>query len=87
MSHAPFVVQNPNAPIANLRPPADVEDWRMERRFHMLAQVENQFASQRGAQAAVDHRAVYDKTLRMMNSRYKDSFNLDAEPPGRGIAT
>ena len=27
MSYAPFVVQNPNAPIANLRPPKDVEDW------------------------------------------------------------
>ena len=44
MSYAPFVVQNPNAPIANLRPPKDVEGWRMERRLHMLGQVENQFA-------------------------------------------
>ena len=25
MSHSPFVVQNPNAPIANLKPPADVD--------------------------------------------------------------
>jgi hypothetical protein len=81
MSHAPFVVQDPNAPIANLRPPSDVEPWRMERRFHMLGQVENQFVAQRGAQAAVDHRAVYEKTLRMMNSRYSDSFNLASESP------
>ena len=63
MSYAPFVVQNPNAPIANLRPPKDVESWRMERRLEMLGQVENQFASQRRAQAAVDHKAVYAKTL------------------------
>ena len=47
MSYAPFVVQNPNAPIANLQPPKDVETWRMERRLQMLEQVENQFASQR----------------------------------------
>ena len=26
MSYAPFVVQNPNAPIANLRPPKDVDE-------------------------------------------------------------
>ncbi len=26
MSYAPFVVQNPNAPIANLRPPKEVDD-------------------------------------------------------------
>ena len=35
---------------------------------------------QRAAQAAVDHKAVYAKTLRMMNSRYQDTFNLDHEP-------
>ena len=80
MSYAPFVVQNPNAPIANLRPPQDVDGLRMGRRFEMLGLVENQFVAQRRAQAAVDHKAVYAKTLRMMNSRYQDSFNLDREP-------
>jgi hypothetical protein len=79
MSYAPFVVQNPNAPIANLRPPQDVDGLRMGRRFEMLGLVENQFVAQRRAQAAVDHKAVYAKTLRMMNSRYQDSFNLDRE--------
>jgi hypothetical protein len=79
MSYAPFVVQNPNAPIANLRPPKDVEGWRLDRRLHMLGQVENQFLGQRKAQAAVDHKAVYAKTLRMMNSRYQDAFNLERE--------
>ena len=79
MSYAPFVVQNPNAPIANLRPPQDVDGLRMGRRFDMLGLVENQFVAQRRAQAAVDHKAVYAKTLRMMNSRYQDSFNLDRE--------
>jgi hypothetical protein len=80
MSYAPFVVQNPNAPIANLSPPKDVEGWRMDRRLKMLGQVEDQFASVRHAQGAIDHKAVYGKTLRMMNSRYQDSFNLDQEP-------
>jgi hypothetical protein len=82
MSYAPFVVQNPNAPIANLKPPQNVEPWRMQRRLQMLGQVENQFASQRRAQAALDHKAVYGKTLRMMNSQYQNCFNLDGEPDG-----
>ena len=79
MSYAPFVVQNPNAPIANLKPPKDVEAWRMDRRLRMLGQVENQFIAQRKAQAALDHKAVYSKTLRMMNSKYQDAFNLEKE--------
>jgi hypothetical protein len=80
MSYSPFVVQNPNAPIANLRPPGDVDEIRLSRRLHMLGQVENQFLATRRAQGAVDHKAVYGKTLRMMNSRYQDAFNLDREP-------
>ncbi len=79
MSYAPFVVQNPNAPIANLKPPKDVDEWRMKRRLSMLSQVENQFTATRKAQAALDHKAVYSKTLRMMNSTYQDAFNLSKE--------
>src|SRR5262249_42862967 len=79
MSYAPFVVQNPNAPIANLRPPREVEDWRLERRLRMLGQTENQFVAQRKSQAGVDHKSVSAKTLRMMNSRSQDAFNLDRE--------
>jgi len=80
MSYSPFVVQNPNAPVANLKPAADVDQDRMARRLRMLSQVENQFIANRKAQAAVDHKAVYDKTLRMMNSRHKNLFNLETEP-------
>ena len=81
MSYAPFVVQNPNAPIANLKAPKDVEGWRLDRRLQMLGQVENSFIATRHAQGAADHKAVYAKTLRMMNSHYQEAFNLDREKP------
>ena len=74
MSFSPFVIQNPNAPIANLKPPADVDAQRFDRRLDMLGQVENDFIAQRRSQMAVDHKAVYGKTIRMMNSKYKDIF-------------
>jgi len=80
MSYTPFMVQNPNAPIANLAPPADVDELRLDRRLQLLSRVENDFIKQRGAQPAVDHKAVYAKTIRMMNSKYKDIFKLDNEP-------
>src|SRR5208282_223971 len=66
MSFSPFVIQNPNAPIANLKPPADVDAERFDRRLEMLGQVENDFIAQRRNQLAVDHKAVYGKTIRMM---------------------
>jgi hypothetical protein len=80
MAHSPFVVQNPNAPVANLLPPPGVDLARMERRRQMLQISENNFIAQKRGQGAVDHKAVYAKTLRMMNSRYTTAFKLDDEP-------
>ncbi|MFO0956207.1 MAG: DUF1501 domain-containing protein [Isosphaeraceae bacterium] len=77
MAHSPFVVNNPTAKIANLNPPDDVNEMRMERRLGMLSMVEKNFASSKRGQAPIDHRAVYDKTVRMMTSKYTDAFRLD----------
>ncbi len=80
MAHSPFVVNNPNGKIANLEPPKDINQMRMSRRVQMLGLTEDNFAAQKRGQGAVDHKAVYAKTLRMMNSRYTDAFKLDKEP-------
>jgi hypothetical protein len=81
MADAPFMVQNPNAPIANLQPPAGVDLERQGRRLALLGQVEKGFISQKRGSAAVDHQAVYAKTVRMMNSRYTRAFRLADEDP------
>jgi hypothetical protein len=81
MTHAPFFIQNPNAPIANLLPPAGINEMRMARRLHMLGMVEDNFSSQRRGQSAVDHKAVYKKTIRMMNSQYTRALKLDDASP------
>ena len=80
MSHSPFMVQNPNAPIANLQPPAGVDEMRQDRRLRMLSMVEKNFLSQKRGQAADDHKAVYAKTVRMMNSQYTKALQIDKEP-------
>jgi hypothetical protein len=80
MAHAPFVVQNPTQPIANLLPPKGVDDLRMGRRLQMLGLVEDSFVQQRRGEAAKDHKSVYLKTVRMMKSRYTQAFRLDDEP-------
>jgi hypothetical protein len=78
MAHAPFVVQNPTARIANLSPPTNVPAPRMERRLSMLNMVETDFLAQKRGQAAVDHKSVYAKTIRMMKSRYTEAFRLES---------
>lgn len=80
MSHAPFFIQSPTSPIANLRPPQGVNDVRMGRRLNLLGSVEDNFRSQNRGQSATDHKAVYLKTVKMMNSQYTRGFRLDDEP-------
>ena len=79
MAHAPFVVQNPDSRIQNLQLPRGVESFRMGNRLKLLAMMENQFIVQRPGGAANDHRAVYEKTVRMMKSRQIEALDLDRE--------
>jgi hypothetical protein len=80
MSHSPFMVQNPNAPVANLLPPNGVGFDRQERRLAMLSMVENNFLAQKRGQASKDHKDVYFKTVKMMNSQYTRALSLKDEP-------
>lgn len=79
MAHAPFVVQNPGSPIQNLQPPGGLSELRMNARLQFLSDMENQFIKDGRGIAATDHRAVYEKTVRMMNSKQLEAFKLDQE--------
>ncbi len=80
MTHAPFMVQNPNAPISNMKPPSGVDDMRMNRRLNMLSMVEHNFMQSRRGGMPGDHKAVYAKTVRMMSSQYNRAFKIEEEP-------
>ena len=80
MTHAPFMIGNPTAPIANLKPPGDVNADRLHRRVTMLGLAEDSFGREKRGQGAADHKAVYQKTLAMMNGPQTKVFNLDDEP-------
>ncbi len=78
MSHAPFAINNPNGRVANLVAP--VEDQRMRRRLGFLELVENRFINEGRGNAALGHREVYSKSLKLMNSSYTNAFSLEGEP-------
>jgi hypothetical protein len=81
MAHSPFFVSSPTGEISNLKPPGGVDELRMGRRLNMLGLVEDSFGRQKRGQAAADHKSVYLKTVKMMNSQYTRAFHLDEEPP------
>jgi hypothetical protein len=79
MAHAPFVVQNPGSPIQNLTPPGGLAGFRMDNRLTMQRLMDDEFLRQDRGIAAKDHRDVYEKTVKMMNSKRLDAFKLDSE--------
>jgi Protein of unknown function (DUF1501) len=80
MTHAPFMIGNPTAPIANLKPPGDVNADRLHRRVTMLGLAEDSFGREKRGQGAADHKAVYAKTLNMMNGPQTKVFDVKSEP-------
>ncbi|GAC1465656.1 MAG: DUF1501 domain-containing protein [Isosphaeraceae bacterium] len=80
MAHSPFMVQDPNSPVANLLPPQGIDESRQERRLQMLSLVENNFLAQKRGPASKDHKDVYFKTVKMMSSQYTKALKLDDEP-------
>jgi hypothetical protein len=80
MAHSPFFISSPTSEIDNLRPPGGVDELRLGRRLDLLGAQEERFRRQNRGQAAADHKAVYLKTVKMMNSQFTRAFRLDEEP-------
>jgi hypothetical protein len=79
MAHAPFVVQNPGSPIQNLTPPGGLAGFRIDNRLALQRLMDEEFIRQDRGIAAKDHKDIYDKTVKMMNSKRLDAFKLDGE--------
>jgi hypothetical protein len=77
MDYEPFVVANPGQLPANVALPTSAE--RFARRRNLLKRLETQF-SETGAQELVEsHRAIYDKSARLVLSPDVKAFNIADE--------
>lgn len=79
VAHSPFVVDDPNRPIDNLKYPTGVDEDRFDARMALLAQQEKDFGKQTGGDEVKAHQAVYFKAVKMMRSPLVKSFNLEEE--------
>lgn len=76
-AHDPFVVTSASRPPTNTQPTTDAARYR--RRLGLLGQLEGASSATDEALIA-DHRALYEKTSRMILSSQMEAFKLDAEP-------
>jgi hypothetical protein len=81
MNYAPFTVQNPGQPPANIRPPDIVggDMDRVRRRQRLFYDVEDGFIKDKRGDAALAHSEVYKKAFSLVASPRGKVFNLSSE--------
>ena len=84
MNYAPFTVQNPGQPPANIKAPEllgrDTEQMeRVARRRRLFLSVEDQFTADKRGEASKSHSDIYDKAYKLIASPLSKVFNLGSE--------
>jgi hypothetical protein len=77
VQYDPFDIQNPNTPPTNTRPTTDVT--RYQRRLDLLDRLQADFARQ-APQEVADHKKLYDRAAKMIQSAEMKAFDLSQEP-------
>jgi hypothetical protein len=84
MNYAPFTVQNPGQPPANIRPPDSLgkekdQEERINRRRRMFYTVEDEFILEKRGEAAQSHHDIYKKAFSLVASPRGKVFDLSGE--------
>jgi hypothetical protein len=94
MSYAPFAVQNPGQPPANVRPPGTVDEMRVHRRQQLFYEVESTFtaslapyqsakAREKNPNASMAHTDIYRRAFSLVaDHEARKAFNLGGESAG-----
>ena len=79
--NAPFVVNDPRRPPDNMEYHDAVGQDRVERRLELLAELQKGFAQRSGEAVTAGHDDMFAKAKRLMDSRLRETFDLDREKP------
>ncbi|MCS6851952.1 MAG: DUF1501 domain-containing protein [Gemmataceae bacterium] len=84
MMYAPFTVQNPGQPPANIRPPnelgsGDLATERIRRRQRLLYTLEDNFINAKSGEAAQSHSDIYTKAFSLIVSPRGKVFDFSGE--------
>lgn len=80
VEYDPFVVDNPSQPVANLNPPAGIDNRRRDSRLSLLDRLNREFESDRGDDAVAPHRNMFERAKRLMDTPKNRAFDVNEEP-------
>lgn len=70
----------PPLEIRNIKAPDGVEAPVVDARFSLLAEMDDEFRTQRPGAGVDSHRSAYDHALKMMRSEARKAFDVEEEP-------
>lgn len=77
--NSPYVIRDVNKPLENINKFKDVDDTRFNHRLDLLYSMEDEFLKQKGLDDITDHKMIYEKSVKMMNSPLIKAFDISEE--------
>lgn len=76
---SPYVIKDVNKPLQNINKFASVNDNRFDSRIKLLKDLDDGFYKEKGLDDINEHKIIYEKSVKMMNSPLIKAFDISEE--------
>lgn len=77
--YSPYVIKDVKKPLQNINKYATVNDSRFNERVNLLKDIDDNFYKEKGVDDINEHKIIYEKSIRMMNSPLIKAFDISEE--------
>ncbi|MBZ0203432.1 MAG: DUF1501 domain-containing protein [Ignavibacteria bacterium] len=77
--YSPYVIKDIDKPLQNIKKFKDVDDARFAERMNILSKMEDNFYKEKGLEDIKEHKLIYEKSVKMMNSPLIKAFDISEE--------
>lgn len=76
---SPYVIKDVKKPLQNINRYASVDDNRFNERIKLLNEIDDNFYKEKGLDDIKEHKLIYEKSVKMMNSPLIKAFDISEE--------
>ncbi len=76
---SPYVIKDVKKPLQNITKYSTVDDSRFNERIKMLGELDDNFYKEKGLDDINEHKLIYEKSVKMMNSPLIKAFDISEE--------
>jgi hypothetical protein len=77
--YSPYVIKDVKKPMQNINKYASVDDNRFNERIKLLNELDDNFYKEKGLDDIKEHKLIYEKSVKMMNSPLIKAFDISEE--------